>query len=109
RPLGGLARTAITTRAADAARSEGGLGYFTPVAGMPGFPLALSRTLTELRLQGTRPERRPAGDRASRDLGALLERFEGELARFELVDLAGVFAAAARRVEEGSHRYAGLP
>jgi ATP-dependent helicase/nuclease subunit B len=109
RPLAGLARIALATRAVDAARSEGALGYFAPVAGMPGFPLAASRSLAELRLQATRPAGLAAGDRASRDLAALLQRFENELEHFELVDLAGVYEAAARRVEEGSHRFVGLP
>jgi RecB family exonuclease len=109
RPLAGLARIALTTRAVDAARSQGALGYFAPVADMPGFPRALARTLTELRLQGLRPASLRSGERAREDLETLLERFEEELERFELVDLAGVYHAATRRVEEGSHRYVGLP
>ena len=66
--------------------------------------------MAELRLQGAgrrlawRTAIAPAATSAT-----LLERFEGELERFELVDLAGVFAAATRRVEDGGHRYVGLP
>ena len=108
-PLTRLGAIALTTRAVDAARSSDALDYFAPVAGMPGFPLALARTVAELRLHGLTSARLGDSDRASRDLATLLQRFEGELARFELVDLAGVFAAATRRVADGEHRYAGLP
>ncbi|HEX2463747.1 MAG TPA: PD-(D/E)XK nuclease family protein [Thermoanaerobaculia bacterium] len=108
-PLTRLGAIALTTRAVDAARSSAALDYFAPVVDMPGFPLALDRTVAELRLHGLTPARLEDGDRASRDLATLLQRFEGELERFALVDLAGVFAAAIRRIEDGGHRYVGLP
>src|SRR5439155_12044877 len=46
---------AIAARAAFDARAAGELAYFAPVAGMPGFPKALARTLYELRLAGVGP------------------------------------------------------
>jgi CRISPR/Cas system-associated exonuclease Cas4 (RecB family) len=109
KPLSALALDALATRAIDAAASSGELEYFGPVAATPGFPRALARSLTELRLERARPSRLENGNRASRDIAALYARFEDELGSFALVDRAGVYDAAARSVEEGRHRWVGLP
>jgi ATP-dependent helicase/nuclease subunit B len=51
---------AMAARAAFDALRNGELTYFTPVAAMPGFPLALARTLHELRLARIDPSSFPA-------------------------------------------------
>src|SRR5262245_51095360 len=72
---------AMAARATFAAMAAGELKYFAPVARMPGFPKALSRTIHELRLAGLgngvgrgrsldrpdmgRPEGRPLPNRAA--------------------------------------------
>jgi hypothetical protein len=67
---------AVATRALYEHQQEGTLSYFGPVAGMPGFPKALARTLEDLALAGitAKPVRR-IGD-SGPDLAALFERFD---------------------------------
>src|SRR5206468_1689863 len=54
--------------------AERGLAYFTPVADRPGFPLAVVRTLAELRLNGVAPEALAALGALRRDPGMLAGR-----------------------------------
>ena len=68
------------------------------MAGTPGFPRALARTLQELRLAGL-----PAGalaplPLAGPDLAVLLDRFEACFADAASVDRAALFRTAARVV-----------
>ena len=51
----GLGAEAVAARAVFAAMRDGSLRYFTPVAGLPGFPRALARTLQELRPKARGP------------------------------------------------------
>ncbi len=69
------------------------LTYFAPVAHMPGFPRALSRTLGELRMAGLDPARLTGHD-ASDDLSALLARAIEERQRVGAVDYATMLATA---------------
>src|SRR5207249_3571291 len=55
-PATGLSLSAVAARAVHLVLAERGLAYFTPVADRPGFPLAVVRTLAELRLNGVAPE-----------------------------------------------------
>src|SRR5712692_1215335 len=69
-PLSSLAMEAVTARVAHEALAR--LKYFGPVAKSPGFPRALARTLSDLRLAGVRPEEvEPAGE-PGRDVALLL-------------------------------------
>ena len=93
-----LGAEAVATRAAFDATRAATLGYFAPVAGTPGFPRALARTLQELRLAGL-----PAGalaplPLAGPDLAVLLERFETCFADAASVDRAALFRTAAQAV-----------
>jgi ATP-dependent helicase/nuclease subunit B len=106
-PLAQLAMEAITARVVHEVRRE--LQYFGPVAGMPGFPRALARTLGELRLARVTPETVGRAGEAGCDLAALLRAYEAELHRRGLVDLAGVLDLAAEEARSGSHRLLGLP
>ena len=91
-----LGAEAVATRAVFEAVADGSLRYFEPVAGTPGFPRALARTLQELRLA------RVAGDRllplplGGRDLAVLLERFESCFSDAAMADRAHLFGTAAR-------------
>jgi CRISPR/Cas system-associated exonuclease Cas4 (RecB family) len=100
---------AVAARAAFGAVTAGELGYFTPVAGMPGFPKALARTVHELRLAGVRTNHLDGSDLATADVGRLLARVEAELDRVGVDDRAAMFRLAADAVREGRVRWAGLP
>jgi len=122
---------AIAARAVFDALAAGELGYFDPVARMPGFPKALARTLHELRLAGIEGERLLAGSkgavpdrsapvtvsgtlaRASSEaignLAMLLARVENELARFGVDDRAALFRLAATACRSGEVRWAKRP
>jgi ATP-dependent helicase/nuclease subunit B len=105
---------ATAARAVFDAVTAGDLDYFAPVAGTPGFPKALARTLHELRLAGIAPERLTGADRSSRvspatDIGRLLERVEAELNRAGITDRAALFGLAADECASGGARWAGLP
>src|SRR6516164_9438408 len=52
-----LGSEAVAARATFDALNKGELSYFEPVARTPGFPLALARTVYELRLAAVQPER----------------------------------------------------
>ena len=89
---------AVAARAAFEAKRDGALDYFAPVADTPGFPLALARTLQELRLAavGARAlERLPLG---GRDLATLLDRFEEQFKAASATDRASLFAAAIEAI-----------
>jgi CRISPR/Cas system-associated exonuclease Cas4 (RecB family) len=100
---------AVAARAAFGAVTAGELEYFAPVAGMPGFPKALARTVHELRLAGVGPDRLAGGERATGDVGRLLARVEAELDRVGVEDRAAMFRLAADAVREGRVRWSGLP
>ena len=114
------AAEAIAARAVFDATAAGELGYFAPVAKMPGFPKALARTIHELRLAGVSADRDLGARRiggstatsrhpATLDLGCLLARIETELAHAAIDDRAALFGAAAAAWRSGRVRWAGLP
>ena len=99
-PTGGLGGEAIAARAAFTAFSEHRLQYFDPVAPLPGFPRALSRTVTELRLAGATPATVSTAPDAGADLAELLQAVTAEADRAGAADRAAVFAAAADALTE---------
>jgi ATP-dependent helicase/nuclease subunit B len=112
-PLTSLGLEALTARAVYHARSANELNYFKPVAELPGFARALSRTLSELRLGNIQVEDldrtggREAGPCA--DLARLLARYQAELEDRSLADLARVFELASQAALNDQHRWLGLP
>ena len=103
---------AVAARAVFDAVAERELDYFGPVASMPGFPKALSRTVHELRLAGMEPSRlaqRRGGDSANADIGRLLARIEEQLAQAGVDDRASLFRLAADASRSGRSRWATLP
>ena len=95
-PLGPLGVEAVCARLLHALR--GSLGKLDDIAGQPGLPRALARSLQELRLAAARP---PAGI-----LARLLEAYAAELHRSRFADRADVFRLAAAQRE---HALLGLP
>ncbi len=92
-PSAPLSDEAVSARVADELLKKEALTYFAPVAHMPGFPRALSRTLGELRMAGLDPDRLTGHD-ASEDLSALLARAIEERRRVGAVDYATMLATA---------------
>ena len=91
---------AMAARAVFDALRNGELTYFTPVAGMPGFPLALARTLHELRLASVDPSSLPTAPAAGEslaDLARLHQRLDAELRSAGVADRAALFETAADR------------
>lgn len=94
-PTGGLGVEAIAARAAFTTHAAGRLTYFAPVADLPGFPRALSRTLSELRLgQVTAGEVSQVPD-AGADLAELLRAVEAESHLVGAVDRAQLLETAS--------------
>jgi len=108
-PLSSLGVEAVCARVIHASRGEDELKYFSPVAELPGFARALSRTIGELRLAGVEPEELAATGAPGADLARLLTRYQDELKARSLADRAMVFRLAAAAATEGNHRWLELP
>jgi len=93
-PTPSLGDEAVAARATFESVAGGDLKYFEPVAGMPGFPRALGRTLSEIRLAGIEPKTL-RGDEAVADLARLLEHANAERRRAGAVDYAALLEIAA--------------
>ena len=104
-PATRLGSEAVAARAVFEARRNGGLKYFEPVAGTPGFPRALARTLHELALAGVGPDRLRALPFGGRDLALLLERFDEQFDAADATDRAALFEAAM----EATSTFGGWP
>ena len=100
-PSAPLSDEAVAARVADDLQKKGALGYFDPVAGMPGFPRALSRTLTELRMGGIDPSRL-TGHPANQDLSRLLDSATDERDKAGAADYATMLATATAELRSGS-------
>ena len=97
-PTAPLSDEAVAARVADDLANKQRLEYFTPVARMPGFPRALSRTLGELRMAEVAPERL-SGHEANEDLRALLERAIDERRKAGAVDYATLLRTATAELK----------
>jgi RecB family exonuclease len=101
-PATSLGTEAVAARATFESVRDGTLDYFGPVAGTPGFPRALARTLQELRLAHVAPASLAALPLGGPDLSALLDRFEREFDAASATDRATLFAAATTAAGRGS-------
>lgn len=97
-PSAPLSDEAVSARVADDLRKKDALDYFAPVAHMPGFPRALSRTLGELRMAAVDPARL-TGHAANADLSALLAKAIEERQRVGAVDYATMLATATAELK----------
>ncbi len=100
-PSAPLSDEAVAARVADDLLKGKQLEYFAPVAHMPGFPRALSRTLGELRMAGLDPGRL-TGHPANDDLALLLERAIEERGKAGAIDYATMLETAT--AELAAHR-----
>ncbi len=98
-PTGGLGAEAVATRVAFEAGHHDHLTYFSPVAGMPGFPRAVARTLDELQQAGVAPGALDTLEDVGPDLATLLEKVQEEHARSATVTRAAVIRAAASALQ----------
>lgn len=96
-PSAPLGDEAVAARVTFDARADEALDYFEPVAAMPGFPRALARTLTDLRMAGV-DAKSLTGHAASQDLATLLERAVDERQKAGAVDYATMLATATAEV-----------
>src|SRR5688572_24071554 len=101
-PSTALGTEAVAARVAFDAARAGTLSYFSNVAGTPGFPRALARTLAEIRLTGVNASSLASAGAAGRDLARLLSEAESEFAGASTADRARLFAAAADGVRDES-------
>ena len=86
---------AVAARAIDALRQADALQYFAPVAATPGFPVALSKTVAELRQVAIHAGALAAVPRVGADLHALLTHFERALEQAGVSDRADLFRTAS--------------
>ena len=93
-PATSLGSDAVAARATFESMRNDALTYFGPVAGTPGFPRALARTLQELRLAHVASPALAALPLGGVDLSVLLEQFEREFDSASATDRATLFAAA---------------
>jgi ATP-dependent helicase/nuclease subunit B len=100
-PATDLGSEAVAARATFESVRDGALEYFGPVAGTPGFPRALARTLQELRLAHVSSSALSELPLGGRDLSVLLDRFEREFSSASATDRATLFASATSVVSGG--------
>ena len=85
---------AVAARATFDARQDDGLAYFGDVAGTPGFPRALARTLHDLAMAGVEPAALRELPLGGEDLATLLEGFDEQFAAASATGRAALFSAA---------------
>ena len=109
-PAAGLAIEAITARAVHRLKGTGALKYFEPVMDRPGFPRALARTISELRLNRVLPAMLKGKGGAADALANALNEFAAEMGAAKLADRADILIAAANALgEKVPPRFAGVP
>jgi hypothetical protein len=96
-PTSALGAEAIAARATFTTHASGRLGYFSPVADLPGFPRALTRTIAELRLGHVSAAELTALNDAGADLARLLDAVADESSNAGAVDRATLLETAACR------------
>lgn len=106
-PSAPIGDEAVAARVTFDARVGGALDYFEPVAGMPGFPRALARTLADLRMAAV-DAKSLTGHAASQDLATLLERAVDERQKAGAVDYATMLATATAEVTRNPQPFSGV-
>jgi CRISPR/Cas system-associated exonuclease Cas4 (RecB family) len=89
---------AVAARATFDARQDKDLTYFGAVAGTPGFPRALARTLHDLAMAGVGPPALRELPLGGPDLARLLQGFEDQFAAASATGRAEIFTAACEGV-----------
>ncbi|HZJ46644.1 MAG TPA: PD-(D/E)XK nuclease family protein [Pyrinomonadaceae bacterium] len=97
-PATALSFNGIVARAIYLLNAENKLTYFAPVATKPGFPIAVARTLEELRMNDVRTDVLDSLPGGGKDLGEIARIVEAELYDSKIADRAKIFAAAIASV-----------
>ena len=109
-PAAGLAIEAITARVVHRLKGTGALAYFEPVIDRPGFPRALARTISELRLNQVLPGALQGQGGAAEALANALAEFDAELKAAKLADRAAILIAAADALRaKDAPRFSAIP
>jgi hypothetical protein len=108
-PSSGLGHEAVAARAAFEARHDEALDYFAPVAGTPGFPKALARTLVELRLAEIAAPSLGRLAPSGADLAELLDRVDALMDDAGTSDRASLFLTATKGLHSADNRWLGMP
>jgi ATP-dependent helicase/nuclease subunit B len=109
-PASALSFTAVVARAIHSLHSGGKLSYFAPVATRPGFPVAVAKTLEELRMNEVSSESLERLERGGRDLAAIAGLLEQELKQSKLSDRTALFRAAVDSLSSSENAtYHGQP
>src|SRR5262245_3425031 len=99
---------AIVARAIHLLHARHRLDYFEPVAAKPGFPVAVARTLAELRMNEVDLSALSRLARGGKDLAAIASEVEHQLKVANLADRAVIFRAALESMKANSS-FAGRP
>jgi ATP-dependent helicase/nuclease subunit B len=102
-PVTMIGAEAVAARATFDVRNDDGLAYFGNVAGTPGFPRALSRTLQDLAMADVGPSALESLPLGGPDLARLSKRFEEQFAAAAATGRADLFKAACDGVGAVSH------
>ena len=109
-PATNLTFTAVVARAIHSLQSKSKLTYFAPVATKPGFPIAVAKTLAELRMNEVATEALARLSRGGKDLAAIAEQVDKELREGKLSDRAVLFQSAIASIDSTENSaFVGLP
>lgn len=104
-----LAQEAMAASATFEVVQGGGLPYFKPVAGFPGFARSVAATIAELRLAGVSDTELSNAGVSARDVARLLSTFGEQLDAQHASDLADLFAVASATAEANGAPLRGAP
>jgi ATP-dependent helicase/DNAse subunit B len=99
--LAGVAVDALAARAVHECRIRAELQWFDSVARTAGFFRALAATLSELRLNGIKPEQLEHSTPSGKDLSHLLLQYSRTLDEGGLADAASIYSIAITAVRDG--------
>jgi len=109
-PASHLSFIAVVARAIHLLQSSSNFNYFAPVATKPGFPIAVAKTIEELRMNEVEAESIARLPRGGDDLAAIAKMVEHELDASKLADRAELFRKAIGSLTSSANRfYVGLP
>ena len=98
-PASNLSFTAIVARAIHSLNSRKKLTYFAPVALRPGFPIAVARTLEELRMNEVSIDRLGEQSRGGADLAIIASLVDEYFDEAKLSDRSLMFRAAIESID----------
>jgi ATP-dependent helicase/nuclease subunit B len=109
-PATNLSFTAVVARAVHSLNAKSQLDYFAPVVSRPGFPIAVARTLAELRMNEVEVTRLAKLNRGGKDLAAIATLVEEDLRLAKLSDRSILFQAAIDSLDASENQsYVRLP